>query len=359
MTLAAIVFGVAGLVLSGGFVRDIFFQLGEALIHSQSGHLQVLAHRLFQPGLPVPRQVPDRRPRAPAQASWPRCPRSTTCSPGCILRAAQQRPHRLVDRRRGRRAREGGEARQLHAHRRRPPAGGARRVRCRRGSGVAKALKLAPGDRVTLVLNTAEGALNSARPRGRRRFRELLQGLRRPRRADPGRCSAGAAGDRRRQRAGAVAQADRGHRRRSAAALAGMLDAKQLEFRTWVSSTTSTRRPSRSTTAVRLPAGDRPGDGAAERREQRQHERVRAHRRVRHHAVTGQPQSAGHRAGPDRRRVPRMHRCGVGRRARRDPGIGDFGRSASRCRRRPTRTSATPPPSGSFRRCWRWRSSSA
>ncbi|MBK8689422.1 MAG: ABC transporter permease, partial [Betaproteobacteria bacterium] len=29
------------------------------------------------------------------------------------------------------------------------------------GAGVAKALKLAPGDRVTLVLNTAEGALNS------------------------------------------------------------------------------------------------------------------------------------------------------------------------------------------------------
>src|SRR5207244_11975147 len=41
ITLAAIVFGVVGLILSGGFVQDIFLQLGEAVIHSQSGHLQI------------------------------------------------------------------------------------------------------------------------------------------------------------------------------------------------------------------------------------------------------------------------------------------------------------------------------
>src|SRR5437773_12019714 len=41
ITLAAIAFGVVGLLLSGGFVRDLFFQLGEAVIHSQSGHFQV------------------------------------------------------------------------------------------------------------------------------------------------------------------------------------------------------------------------------------------------------------------------------------------------------------------------------
>ena len=40
-TLAAISLGVAGLVLAGGFVQDIFVQLGEAVIHSQSGHIQV------------------------------------------------------------------------------------------------------------------------------------------------------------------------------------------------------------------------------------------------------------------------------------------------------------------------------
>ncbi|WP_313950178.1 ABC transporter permease [Accumulibacter sp.] len=40
-TLAAITMGVAGLILAGGFVQDIFVQLSEALIHSQTGHLQI------------------------------------------------------------------------------------------------------------------------------------------------------------------------------------------------------------------------------------------------------------------------------------------------------------------------------
>lgn len=40
-TLAAIGLGVAGLILAGGFVQDIFIQLGEAVIHSQSGHIQI------------------------------------------------------------------------------------------------------------------------------------------------------------------------------------------------------------------------------------------------------------------------------------------------------------------------------
>ncbi len=41
LTLAAIMFGVVGLVLSGGFVEDIFYQLRENTIHSQLGHMQV------------------------------------------------------------------------------------------------------------------------------------------------------------------------------------------------------------------------------------------------------------------------------------------------------------------------------
>lgn len=41
LTLAAIVFGVTGLILGGGFVEDVFVQLREATIHSQLGHLQV------------------------------------------------------------------------------------------------------------------------------------------------------------------------------------------------------------------------------------------------------------------------------------------------------------------------------
>jgi len=41
LTLAAIIFGVAGLILTGGFIEDIFIQLREATIHSQVGHLQI------------------------------------------------------------------------------------------------------------------------------------------------------------------------------------------------------------------------------------------------------------------------------------------------------------------------------
>ena len=54
MTLAAIAFGVVGLILSGGFVQDVFIQLGEALIHSQSGHLQITRAGFFEHGSRTP-----------------------------------------------------------------------------------------------------------------------------------------------------------------------------------------------------------------------------------------------------------------------------------------------------------------
>ena len=40
-TLAAVTFGVVALILSQGFVEDIFVQLAEAIIHSQTGHVQI------------------------------------------------------------------------------------------------------------------------------------------------------------------------------------------------------------------------------------------------------------------------------------------------------------------------------
>lgn len=50
MTLAAIIFGVAGLMLSGGFVKDVLNQLGEATIHSQLGHVQVFKKGFYEQG---------------------------------------------------------------------------------------------------------------------------------------------------------------------------------------------------------------------------------------------------------------------------------------------------------------------
>lgn len=39
--LASVAFGAAGLIISQGFVEDIFVQLAEAIVHSQTGHIQV------------------------------------------------------------------------------------------------------------------------------------------------------------------------------------------------------------------------------------------------------------------------------------------------------------------------------
>lgn len=50
LTLASIAAGVVGLILSGGFVDDVIFELGEAVIHSQSGHVQIARAGYFELG---------------------------------------------------------------------------------------------------------------------------------------------------------------------------------------------------------------------------------------------------------------------------------------------------------------------
>src|ERR1700741_2031316 len=67
MMLTAIVFGVAGLILAGGWVNDIFVQLAEALIHSQSGHIQVYKQGFYSAGSRTPEKFLIAEPRALAQ----------------------------------------------------------------------------------------------------------------------------------------------------------------------------------------------------------------------------------------------------------------------------------------------------
>ena len=50
LALAAIAAGVIGLILSGGFVRDLIFKLGEAMIHSRYGHVQIARAGYFEFG---------------------------------------------------------------------------------------------------------------------------------------------------------------------------------------------------------------------------------------------------------------------------------------------------------------------
>lgn len=161
MTLGAIAIGVAALIVTGGFVQDIFVQLGEALIHSQSGHLQVAARGFFAEGTRTPERflirepgpLRDRIATIPGvQETMPRLDFSGLLNNG---RSDLAIIGQGVDPEKE--ARLGTSMRLL--------AGRALAADDRHGivvgAGVAQALKLAIGDRVVLVANTPQGALNT------------------------------------------------------------------------------------------------------------------------------------------------------------------------------------------------------
>ena len=56
LTLGAIALGVGGLILAGGFVEDVYVQLGEATIHSQLGHLQIYKQGFYAQGARKPHE---------------------------------------------------------------------------------------------------------------------------------------------------------------------------------------------------------------------------------------------------------------------------------------------------------------
>jgi putative ABC transport system permease protein len=161
MTLLAIIAGVVGLILSGGFVHDIFTQLGEVLIHSQSGHLQIAKRGYFEHGARSPEKflIDNPEPLRDKIAATPGIEdvlgrlyfagllnngradlpiigegvepdREAKLGSGMVIKA-------------GRRLRDQDEHGMMI------------------GYGLAHALKLAPGDWATLVINTPDGALNS------------------------------------------------------------------------------------------------------------------------------------------------------------------------------------------------------
>ena len=161
MTLAAIVLGVIGLILSGGFVQDVYYQLGEALIHSQSGHLQVSRAGFQAHGTRSPEKFLIDRPDSVTQllmklpqvddvmarinfsglisngrSDWPIIGEGVEPDKEAVLGTQV----RFV------------EGRQLAKN---------DLYGVVLGEGIAHALKLRTGDRATLLLNTAEGALNS------------------------------------------------------------------------------------------------------------------------------------------------------------------------------------------------------
>ncbi|PTD96951.1 ABC transporter permease [Pseudothauera lacus] len=161
MTLAAIVFGVSGLILSGGFVHDIFHQLGEAIIHSQTGHVQVFRKDFLDRGTRQPdRFLIDQPERLAATLAEHEAVAEVAARlnfAGLINNGRRDlaiigegiepdkeaRLGTYLQITAGRQLEDGDEFGMLL------------------GQGVAHAMNLRPGDQATLVMTTADGAMNT------------------------------------------------------------------------------------------------------------------------------------------------------------------------------------------------------
>ena len=160
-TLAAISLGVAGLILAGGFVQDIFVQLGEAVIHSQSGHIQVARQGYREGRVRAPESFMIEQPETLRQA--------VKETPGVQLTLARLGFAGVVNN--GKRdlgiVGEGVEPaaeeklgtylRYIEGR----PLRDDDKDGIVMGQGVARSLGLKPGDRVNLVISLAQGAVNT------------------------------------------------------------------------------------------------------------------------------------------------------------------------------------------------------
>lgn len=161
MTLAAIVFGVVGLILSGGFVQDMYYQLGESIIHSQSGHLQVSRAEFHAHGTRSPEKFLIDQPESVKQKllALPQVEdvMERINFSGLISNGRSDWPIVGEGVEPDKEARLGTHVRITAG--RQLTKGDTYGVIL--GEGVAHALMLRPGDHATLLINTAEGALNS------------------------------------------------------------------------------------------------------------------------------------------------------------------------------------------------------
>ena len=161
ITALAITAGVVALILSGGFVQDIFTQLAEASIHSRTGHLQLFRQGFYDAGSRSPEKYLIDKPEEVRHAILQHAEVSDVLAriqfAGLLNNGHTDWPVIGEGVESDKEARLGSyliirEGRQL----RDTDAQG-----ILLGEGVAKSLKLKPGDHVTLLANAAEGALNS------------------------------------------------------------------------------------------------------------------------------------------------------------------------------------------------------
>jgi putative ABC transport system permease protein len=158
---AAVLFGAAVLALSQGFVEDVFIQLGEAIVHSQTGHIQIAKAGFHEHGA----HQPDRFMVADPEGDKARIRSVPEVADvmarlhftGLLNNGKADMP--IVG--------EGIEPESEAA------MGSFLKIQAGRylsaddhfaallGAGVAKDLRLAPGDRAVLMLTTSDGAMNT------------------------------------------------------------------------------------------------------------------------------------------------------------------------------------------------------
>lgn len=161
LTLAAIVAGVTAVIISGGFVEDVFVQLRESTIHSRIGHVQIFRRGYSDFGVHEPFRYSIEQPQF-------------------VMNTAQSIPHVQAVMNR---MNFSGLANNSRADLpiigegiepdKEAQLGTATTIVAGRqlqgtdafgaviGEGVAAALNLRPGNFITLMVNTSEGALNT------------------------------------------------------------------------------------------------------------------------------------------------------------------------------------------------------
>jgi putative ABC transport system permease protein len=161
MTFGAVFFGVMSLVLSAGFIEDMFIQLREMVIHSQFGHIQINARGFFEKGA----RAPDKFMIDDSDALRPKIAKL----PGVEDVMARVSFSGLLNTGRSDRSIVG-EGIEPH---RESKLGTFIRIESGRalndqdlysiivGKGVADAFKIRVGDRVTLLVSSSGGALNT------------------------------------------------------------------------------------------------------------------------------------------------------------------------------------------------------
>ena len=161
LTLAAIVTGVVAIIVSGGFVQDIFVQIREATIHSRLGHVQIFRQGYLEYGnrdpshylIAQPKPLVDSVKTIPhvkdvlARINFSGLANNSRADLPIIGEGVEPDKEARL-----------GTSTSIISGRQLQDAD---RFAAVVGEGVASALQLKPGSYMTLMINTSEGALNT------------------------------------------------------------------------------------------------------------------------------------------------------------------------------------------------------